>query len=57
MRSTYRREDAEKFEAAKPYVTIKVDTTTHELTYEFKEGTPQKIIEDFYDFLKAEPIF
>ena len=57
MRLAYSREDNEKFEAARPYVTFKLDTTTHEVSYEFKEGTPQKIIDDFYESLKAEPIF
>ena len=57
MRLAYSREDNEKFEAARPYVTFKLDTTTNEVSYEFKEGTPQKIIDDFYESLKAEPIF
>ena len=43
----------QQFEAAKPYVTFELDSETKEPVVKFKEGTPQEIIDGFYESMNT----
>ena len=42
----------QQFEAAKPYMIFEYDLTTAKYVTKFKEGTPQEVIDGFYEYLK-----
>lgn len=43
----------QQFEAAKPYMITEYDSTTEKIITKFKEGTPQEIIDGFYEAIKT----
>ena len=42
----------QQFEAAKPYMVFEYDSETNKYITKFKEGTPQEIIDGYYESKK-----
>ena len=43
----------QQFEAAKPYMVIDYDSETDKYITKFKEGTPQEIIDGYYESINT----